>query len=107
MIFWESNKDSFRLYNFRVPFIVIAYICSSNQIIMKQYSFTLFLLLFTSVVFSQLNMSFVGRVDYAQLHGTMLNGVWGYVDETGIEYAVVGTRKGVVYCVFRGTQPIL
>ncbi len=40
-------------------------------------------------------MSFVGRVDYAQLHGTMLNGVWGYVDETGIEYAVVGTRKGV------------
>lgn len=62
---------------------------------MKQYSSALFLLLFTSVVFSQLNMSFVGRVDYAQLHGTMLNGVWGYVDETGIEYAVVGTRKGV------------
>ena len=62
---------------------------------MNKQSFTLFLLLFTSVVFSQLNMSFVGRVDYAQLHGTMLNGVWGYVDETGIEYAVVGTRKGV------------
>ena len=59
-------------------------------------NFLAFVLLFlTSSLFAQLNMSFVGRVNYQQLHGTLLNGVWGYVDETGVEYAIVGTRKGV------------
>lgn len=62
---------------------------------MKHLTFTFLFSFISSFVFSQLNMSFVGRVNYAQLHGTMLNSVWGYVDETGIEYAVVGTRKGV------------
>lgn len=39
-------------------------------------------------------MSLVGHLDYNALHSTMLNDCWGYVDETGIEYAIVGTRSG-------------
>jgi choice-of-anchor B domain-containing protein len=62
---------------------------------MKKKFCAFVLLLLTSTLSAQLNMSFVGRVNYQQLHGTLLNGVWGYVDETGVEYAIVGTRKGV------------
>lgn len=51
-------------------------------------------LVFTLPVFAQLNMSLVGHLDYNALHGTMLNDCWGYVDETGIEYAIIGTRSG-------------
>jgi choice-of-anchor B domain-containing protein len=43
---------------------------------------------------AQLNMSLVSRVNYQQLHNTDLNDIWGYVDETGVEYALVGARKG-------------
>ncbi|NBX78888.1 MAG: hypothetical protein EBQ94_00645, partial [Flavobacteriales bacterium] len=28
------------------------------------------------------------------LHGANLNDIWGYVDELGNEYAIVGTTKG-------------
>ncbi len=51
-------------------------------------------LLVGSNAFSQLNMSLVGHVDYMALHSVELNDCWGYVDETGIEYALVGTTKG-------------
>jgi choice-of-anchor B domain-containing protein len=47
-----------------------------------------------SNAFSQLNMSLIGHVDYTALHNVELNDCWGYVDETGIEYALVGTTKG-------------
>ena len=43
---------------------------------------------------AQLNISQVSRLDYQQLHETYLNDIWGYEDETGIEYALVGARKG-------------
>jgi len=33
-------------------------------------------------------------VNYQQLHQANLNDVWGYVDETGKEYAIVGTTEG-------------
>jgi choice-of-anchor B domain-containing protein len=52
-----------------------------------------FCLVFTG--FSQLNMTEVGHVNYWQLRQTQLNDIWGYVDETGIEYALVGARNGV------------
>lgn len=54
--------------------------------------FSIFLLPFIS--FSQLNIDSIARVNYQSLHQTELNDVWGYVDETGIEYALVGARKG-------------
>ena len=44
---------------------------------------------------AQLNMSQLGNVNYQSLHGVQLNDVWGYVDENGNEYALVGTTDGV------------
>lgn len=43
----------------------------------------------------QFNMSLKGHINYQQLHGTLLNDIWGYVDNEGNEYALVGARKGV------------
>jgi choice-of-anchor B domain-containing protein len=57
-------------------------------------------LLLSSVLLStfesraQLNIEMVGHVNYSVLHDANLNNVWGYTDETGIEYAIVGTTKG-------------
>ena len=45
--------------------------------------------------YSQLNIDSVGRVDYQTLHNTKLNDVWGYTDELGNEYALVGAEDGV------------
>jgi choice-of-anchor B domain-containing protein len=36
----------------------------------------------------------LSHIDYQALHGANLNDVWGYVDEQGNEYAIVGTSKG-------------
>lgn len=46
------------------------------------------------MAFSQINVDSISHVNYQQLHGADLNDLWGYEDETGIEYAVVGTSKG-------------
>lgn len=48
----------------------------------------------TLTVSGQLNMNLLSNIDYQQLHNAELNDVWGYVDETGKEYALVGTTKG-------------
>lgn len=40
------------------------------------------------------NVDSISHIDYMQLHGADLNDCWGYTDETGIEYALVGTTKG-------------
>ena len=58
--------------------------------------------IFLSVVLSfivfkadaQLNIDSLSHIDYQQLHQANLNDVWGYVDELGNEYAIVGTSKG-------------
>ena len=42
---------------------------------------------------AQLNVDSLSHIDYLQLHGANLNDVWGYVDELGNEYAIVGTSK--------------
>ncbi len=56
------------------------------------------LLIFLTIVpffgFTQVNLDSVSHVNFQALHDTYLNDVWGYVDETGIEYALVGARKG-------------
>lgn len=41
-----------------------------------------------------MNMDSISHIDYQALHGANLNDVWGYVDELGNEYAIVGTTKG-------------
>lgn len=43
---------------------------------------------------TQLNMNLLSNLDYQTLHDADLNDIWGYVDETGKEYALVGTTKG-------------
>lgn len=56
----------------------------------------LFLLLFAVQFngYSQLNIDSISRVDYVALHSTMINDIWGYADEAGNEYALVGTEDG-------------
>ena len=56
-----------------------------------------FIFLFAFLIFSiqaQTNIELLGHVDYHTLHDANLNDVWGYVDELGNEYAIVGTTKG-------------
>jgi choice-of-anchor B domain-containing protein len=43
---------------------------------------------------SQTTIDSIAHVNYNLLHETMLNDVWGHVDASGVEYAIVGTRKG-------------
>jgi len=40
------------------------------------------------------NLDSVSHINYQALHNVNLNDCWGYTDETGIEYALVGTTKG-------------
>lgn len=56
--------------------------------------FTLLILLLSVFSFSQVNIDSVGHIDYDALHSTVLNDVWGYVDEENNEYALVGGVKG-------------
>jgi len=51
-------------------------------------------LLYSNQSFGQADLSFVSQTDYVALHNTGLNDVWGYVDEQGNEYAIVGTEDG-------------
>lgn len=53
-------------------------------------SFALF-----NAAFAQLNMTEVGALDVPEMHETGLNDVWGYTDEAGNEYVIVGAMDGV------------
>lgn len=55
----------------------------------------LFFLITSSISFGQLNMIELGALDIPTLHSTGLNDIWGYVDEEGNEYALVGAMDGV------------
>jgi choice-of-anchor B domain-containing protein len=55
-------------------------------------SFVLFFIGFQTN--AQLNIDSLSHIDYQLLHQANLNDVWGYVDEQGNEYAIVGTSKG-------------
>ena len=41
------------------------------------------------------NLDSLSHIDYDVLHDTELNDIWGYTDEFGNEYALVGAEKGV------------
>ena len=60
---------------------------------MKKLLVLLLFLPFTAI--SQLNMNMLGYLDIADTHGVILNDIWGYTDEVGNEYALVGTTDGV------------
>jgi choice-of-anchor B domain-containing protein len=61
---------------------------------MKPFVFLVFTLL-CGAAYSQLNMTLRSQIDYQQLHNTLLNDIWGYVDQEGNEYALIGARLGV------------
>jgi choice-of-anchor B domain-containing protein len=69
----------------------------------------LFLFYSFLVVFSfkaQFSIDSLSHIDYQALHGANLNDVWGYVDELGNEYAIVGTSKGTsIVNITNGAQP--
>ena len=44
--------------------------------------------------YTQAELNFVSNIDYQALHDANLNDIWGYEDEDGNEYAIVGTTKG-------------
>lgn len=54
----------------------------------------LFLLFFSFLLNAQLNITQVGYLDLNTMHDQHLNDVWGYVDETGVEYVIAGGTKG-------------
>ena len=59
---------------------------------MKQLITLVFFFFCSQWGFAQLNMSLVSNLDYEPI----LNDIWGWEDpDTGIEYALVGTREGV------------
>ena len=61
----------------------------------------------SSVLNAQLNIDSLSHVNYQALHAANLNDVWGYVDELGNEYAIVGTSKGTsVVDVTIPTNPV-
>ncbi len=48
---------------------------------------------------AQLNMSLVGQLNYQDLRDSDVSDIWGYVDEFGNEYALVGVNGGGVSVV--------
>lgn len=61
---------------------------------MKKYLFFCSLVFNVLISYAQFSIDSLSHIDYQALHGANLNDVWGYVDELGNEYAIVGTSKG-------------
>ena len=61
---------------------------------MKNYLLLLFLT-FSMATFAQLNMDSMSNINYMNTHGTFLNDIWGYTDEVGNEYGLIGAERGV------------
>ena len=69
--------------------------------------FLSFLLCLPNQTLAQLNVDSLSHINYQQLHAANLNDVWGYVDELGNEYALVGTSKGTsIVDVTDPTNPV-
>ncbi len=49
-------------------------------------------LLATAVANAQVNMSLLGDIDYQSTHNSNLSNIWGYVDDLGNEYALIGVN---------------
>jgi choice-of-anchor B domain-containing protein len=61
---------------------------------MKNLLLTATALIFAFSSFSQINMTQLGYLDLQTMHGSDLNDIWGYTDENGNEYAIVGLNDG-------------
>ena len=69
--------------------------------------FLSFLFFLPNQALAQLNVDSISHINYQQLHAANLNDVWGYVDELGNEYALVGTSKGTsIVNVTDPTNPV-
>lgn len=55
---------------------------------------TLCLCFVAGTSFAQLNIDSIGHLDVHTMHNQRLNDIWGYTDEMGNEYALVGGTKG-------------
>ncbi len=53
--------------------------------------FTLLFIAFSAGLFGQLNVEILGQLSYNQ----GVNDIWGYTNDNGEEFALVGTRRGV------------
>jgi choice-of-anchor B domain-containing protein len=72
----------------------------------KRFVFFLFFLSTTCFSKAQ-NIDSLSHINYQTLHGANLNDVWGYVDELGNEYAIVGTSKGTsIVNISNPTNPV-
>lgn len=60
----------------------------------RSFIITFLTVLTVFVSLGQLNMNQVGHLDLNTPHNQGLNDIWGYTDETGKEYALVGGTKG-------------
>ena len=49
-------------------------------------------LLATAAANAQVNMSLLGDIDYQSTHNSNLSNIWGYVDDLGNEYALIGVN---------------
>ena len=78
--------------------------------VMQKFLFVGFLSFFLCLpnqALTQLNVDSLSHINYQQLHDANLNDVWGYVDEMGNEYALVGTSKGTsIVNVTDPTNPV-
>ncbi len=62
---------------------------------MKKLFLSLSLLIFNAWTSAQVNMNLLSNLNYQTLHATELSDIWGYVDELGNEYALVGGNDGI------------
>ncbi|RYM34723.1 choice-of-anchor B family protein [Brumimicrobium glaciale] len=60
-----------------------------------KYLFVLTFLISLSGWTQNYNLDSLSHIDYNVLHSSELNDIWGYTDELGNEYALVGAEKGV------------
>lgn len=73
---------------------------------MKKHFFLYWIFLLPFHFLAQFSIDSLSHIDYQALHGANLNDVWGYVDELGNEYAIVGTSKGTsIVNITNGAQP--
>jgi choice-of-anchor B domain-containing protein len=57
-------------------------------------SITLLFLFIGNLSYGQINMTQLGYLDLATTHSSELSDIWGYTDENGNEYAIVGLNDG-------------
>ena len=65
-----------------------------SSYLFRTFASFLFFISISNFFIAQSDLTFVSQTDYVALHNTGLNDVWGYVDEQGNEYAIVGTEDG-------------